>query len=51
MACAAPLPPHVTLEQAKGHMFAIFKGDPNTGGMIRQSAKEMIGTLLAGARS
>jgi pyruvate dehydrogenase (quinone) len=42
-----PLPPHITFEQAKGYMSAIFKGDPNTLAIIKQSAKEMIATTLA----
>lgn len=42
-----PLPPHITFEQAKGFMFSMFEGDPNVKGMIKQSAKEMISTLLA----
>lgn len=41
-----PLPPHITFEQAKGFMFSLFKGDPNLGGIIKQSAKQMMSTLL-----
>ncbi|SNB46691.1 thiamine pyrophosphate-requiring protein [Geobacter sp. DSM 9736] len=42
-----PLPPHITLEQAKGYMFSIFKGDPNLGGMVKQSARQMMATWLS----
>jgi pyruvate dehydrogenase (quinone) len=42
-----PIPPHITFEQAKGYMFAIFRGDPNAMGVVKQSAKDMIATLLA----
>jgi pyruvate dehydrogenase (quinone) len=42
-----PIPPHITFEQAKGYMFAIFRGDPDTLGVVKQSAKDMIATLLA----
>ena len=39
---APPLPPHITLEQAKSFMQAILKGDPNRGAFIRQAWREMI---------
>ncbi|HEY3308522.1 MAG TPA: thiamine pyrophosphate-requiring protein [Desulfuromonadaceae bacterium] len=42
-----PLPPHITFEQAKGYMFSIFKGDPNLGGIIKQSARQMMSTMLS----
>ena len=42
-----PLPPHITFEQAKGYMSAIFKGDPNKLGITKQSAKQMMGTFLS----
>ncbi|ACH37318.1 2-oxoacid decarboxylase/dehydrogenase, putative [Citrifermentans bemidjiense Bem] len=41
-----PLPPHITFEQAKGFMFSLAKGDPNLGGIISQSVKQMMSTLL-----
>ncbi|WP_026841768.1 thiamine pyrophosphate-requiring protein [Citrifermentans bremense] len=41
-----PLPPHITFEQAKGFMFSLAKGDPNLGGIITQSVKQMMSTLL-----
>ncbi|MBU5611917.1 thiamine pyrophosphate-requiring protein [Geomonas azotofigens] len=41
-----PLPPHITFEQAKGFLSSIFKGDPNLGGIVTQSAKQMMSTLL-----
>lgn len=36
-----PLPPHISAEQAKNFMAAIFKGDPNRWRMIKQSAKDI----------
>lgn len=42
-----PLPPHITFEQAKGFMSSLFKGDPNLGGIVKQSAKQMMSTLLS----
>jgi pyruvate dehydrogenase (quinone) len=44
-----PLPPHIKLEQAKGLMFAVLGGDVDTRAIIVQSAKEMMGTMFAGA--
>lgn len=41
-----PLPPHITLEQAKEFMFSLFKGDPNRGGVIRQSVKQVMSSLF-----
>src|SRR5918911_1506551 len=34
-----PLPPHIRLEQAKGMAKAIYHGDPDRGGMIREALK------------
>ena len=42
-----PLPPHITFEQAKGFLSSLFKGDPNRGGIVKQSAKQMMSTLLS----
>jgi pyruvate dehydrogenase (quinone) len=40
-----PLPPHITLEQAKSFASAVLKGDPGAKKMIRQSLRQK---LLAG---
>jgi pyruvate dehydrogenase (quinone) len=42
-----PLPPHITFEQAKGFLSSIVKGDPNLGGIVTQSAKQMMSSLLS----
>jgi len=42
-----PLPPHITFEQARGYLSSIFKGDPNLGGMVRQSARQMMSSFLS----
>jgi len=34
-----PLPPHIRLEQAQGMAKAIYRGDPDRGGIIRQALK------------
>jgi pyruvate dehydrogenase (quinone) len=41
-----PLPPHITLEQARSMMFAIAKRDPDTGSVIRQSLKGKLAEFL-----
>ncbi|TGU74741.1 thiamine pyrophosphate-requiring protein [Geomonas terrae] len=41
-----PLPPHITFDQAKGFVASLFKGDPNLGGIMSQSAKQMMSKLL-----
>jgi len=40
------LPPHISLEQAKEFTSALIKGDPNEGGIIKQSAKSIIEGVL-----
>jgi pyruvate dehydrogenase (quinone) len=40
-----PLPPHITLEQAKAYMFSILKGDPDRRGIITQSIKGMADSI------
>jgi pyruvate dehydrogenase (quinone) len=41
-----PLPPHITLEQAKKYTSALFKGDPDERGIIHQTFTEMVAKLL-----
>jgi pyruvate dehydrogenase (quinone) len=36
-----PLPPHITLKQAKAYATALWKGDPDAAGIIRASIKSM----------
>jgi pyruvate dehydrogenase (quinone) len=43
-----PLPPHITIEQAKHFMKAIMAGDPDARRMIRQSFAEKIVEFLPG---
>lgn len=45
-----PLPPHIRFEQAKAYMSALFKGDPDAAGIIKQSAKELIDSFFPGKR-
>ena len=41
-----PLPPHITFQQAVGFWNAVFKGDPNKWGMIKQSFKDMVESYI-----
>ncbi|HEX4343203.1 MAG TPA: thiamine pyrophosphate-dependent enzyme, partial [Verrucomicrobiae bacterium] len=41
-----PLPPHITIEQAKNFMQSVLHGDPEGGRMIRQSFKDAIESFL-----
>jgi len=43
-----PLPPHISLEQARNFASAVAKGDPNARSMIWQSIKEAIGGHMPG---
>ncbi|QRN97808.1 thiamine pyrophosphate-requiring protein [Archangium violaceum] len=40
-----PLPPHITLEQARHFAASLFKGDEKAGGIIAQSIKGMVEQL------
>jgi pyruvate dehydrogenase (quinone) len=43
-----PLPPHITLEQAKAFAAAVFGGDPAAGRMIAQSLRQKVAEALPG---
>ncbi|MBP1294243.1 thiamine pyrophosphate-requiring protein [Bradyrhizobium elkanii] len=43
-----PLPPHITLQQAKNFSLALLKGDPNEGGVIRGAARQVLESILPG---
>ena len=45
-----PLPPHITLDQAKAFATTLFKGDPDEGNVIVEAAKQVIGSVLPGSR-
>src|SRR5690606_35541407 len=36
-----PLPPHITVEQARKYVKSMFKGDPHRWGALKQSVKHM----------
>lgn len=41
-----PLPPHISLEQAKAFTATLWKGDPNEKGILKQTAKQVVQDLL-----
>ena len=44
-----PLPPHITLEQAKKFTSMLLKGDPDEGSALLGAARQSLSTLLPGA--
>ncbi len=36
-----PLPPHITMKQAKAYLEALIKGDPDAIGIVKESARQM----------
>jgi pyruvate dehydrogenase (quinone) len=45
-----PLPPHITLAQAKAFTSMLFKGDPEQGSVLVNTAKEVLSSVLPGHR-
>ena len=43
-----PLPPHITLAQAKTFASTLWQGDPNQDGILRQATKQVLGSILPG---
>jgi pyruvate dehydrogenase (quinone) len=43
-----PLPPHITLEQAKAFASAVLKGDPGSKQIIRQSLRQKLAGAVSG---
>jgi pyruvate dehydrogenase (quinone) len=43
-----PLPPHITIEQAKALTSALVSGDPNSGRIVRESFKQKVQEFLPG---
>jgi pyruvate dehydrogenase (quinone) len=42
----APLPPHVTLKEARGFISSMVKGDPSAGHVIADTARQVLGKFL-----
>jgi pyruvate dehydrogenase (quinone) len=45
-----PLPPHVTLQQARHFSEALLKGDPDQSGVIKGTARQVLESILPGTR-
>ena len=43
-----PLPPHITLDEAKKFTSTLLKGDPDEGGMVRGAARQLLNKVLPG---
>ena len=43
-----PLPPHITLQQARNFSLALMKGDPNESGVIKGAARQVLERILPG---
>ena len=43
-----PLPPHITLKQARNFMTTLAKGDQHESGVITGAARQVLGSLLPG---
>jgi pyruvate dehydrogenase (quinone) len=41
-----PIPPHITLKQAKAMMFALAKGDPDFDSVVRQTLKDKLADFV-----
>jgi pyruvate dehydrogenase (quinone) len=46
-----PLPPHITLKQAKNFAAALLEGDPDEAGMLVGAAKEVLSAVLPGRKN
>ncbi|MFT4503312.1 thiamine pyrophosphate-requiring protein [Caballeronia sp. 15711] len=47
----APLPPHITLAQAKAFASTLMKGDPDQGNVIIDTAKQVLGAVVPGHKN
>jgi pyruvate dehydrogenase (quinone) len=43
-----PLPPHITIEQAKALSSALLSGDPHAARIVRQSFKQKVQEFVSG---
>jgi pyruvate dehydrogenase (quinone) len=46
-----PLPPHITLEQAKNFTSMVLKGDLKTPGLLKNATRQLLATVLPGRGS
>ena len=43
-----PLPPHITIDQARALSSALMSGDPNAGQIVKETFRQKVGELFAG---
>ena len=41
-----PLPPHISVKQARQFAGSLLKGDPDAPGVIRQTARQVLSSVL-----
>lgn len=41
-----PLPPHISLDQAKAFTSLLFKGDPEQGSVLKNTARQVLAGIL-----
>ncbi|WP_158940093.1 thiamine pyrophosphate-requiring protein [Burkholderia sp. S171] len=46
-----PLPPHITVKQAKAFASTLLQGDPDQGNVIVDTAKQVLSSILPGSKS
>jgi len=46
-----PLPPHITLDQAKAFTSLLIKGEPHLGSVIGGTVRQVFATLTGGDKS
>ena len=45
-----PLPPHITLDQAKSFMSMLVEGDPNEAHLIVDTARQVLSSVFPGKK-
>jgi pyruvate dehydrogenase (quinone) len=45
-----PLPPHISLEEAKKFTETLIKGDPNEGRAVKVAARQFLCSILPGGK-
>jgi len=43
-----PLPPHITLKQARQFVNSLFQGEPEAGSVLLNSARQLVGSIMPG---
>ncbi len=44
----APLPPHITVQQARNFMSMLMKGDEREGSILKDTARQILSAVLPG---